>query len=401
VRTQGSKANLDRAPQIIDAALSFGINPSLEPMKAVCAQLGKPQQNYTCIQVGGTNGKSSTSRYLAALLRAAGFTTALYTSPELVSITERIDVNGSPVEEDVFAAAILKVSETALQNCIELTEFELITAAALCIFADQKVEYAVLEVGLGGRWDATSVASPALVVLTGVDLDHTALLGDTVEEIAAEKAAIIKQGTTVVAAPTHLEAFEVFKGEARERQARFIEVPRASKPEENSYQAQNKLTAFTAACELLGKRGPSEDKAYQIMDATVIPGRLETVHTNPLVIIDAAHNPASARMLQENFSIPNALLLLAILADKDAEGIIKALAPHFDEITVTQTASPRALPIVELQKQVEMLTGKAPRAYATPQVALDELLKQPRPVLATGSITLAGAVKGILTFKKQ
>jgi len=391
------KQNRDKAQQIIDATLKFGINPSLEPIKAICALLGNPEQHFTSIQVGGTNGKSSTSRYLASLLCAAGFSTGLYTSPELVSMNERVELNGKPVDEETFAAAILKVNSVALQGSVALTEFELLTAAALCIFAEQRMEYVVLEVGLGGRWDATSVVSPTMAVLTSVDLDHTALLGNTITEIAAEKAAIIKQGTVVIAAPTHLEALEVFRAEAQRQQARYREVPRALKYEENSYQAQNKLTALIAAHELLGRKSLTNNEAYRIMDATVIPGRLETVHNNPLVVIDAAHNPASARILIDNFALTEAILLLAILADKDANGIIQILAPHFSEIAATQTASPRAIPASELASQVGEITGKQPRRFATPRDAMDILLKQSKPVLATGSITLAGEIKALLT----
>ena len=394
--TLSAKNDIQAALQVIEAALTFGINPSLESMKAVCALLGNPQQQYTCIQVGGTNGKSSTSRYLAALLQSAGYSVGLYTSPELVFITDRIELNGAAIDEESFARAILLVHKTATEARISLTEFELITAAALCIFAEQKVEYAVLEVGLGGRWDATTVVTPAVAVLTGVDLDHTAILGDTLAQIAAEKAAIIKQGAAVVVAPTDDEALAVFKAEAEKQQARYIKVPPASEPEANSYQAQNKLTALTAASALPVTKALTDIEAYQVMNATVIPGRLETVHTNPLVIIDAAHNPASARMLVENFSLPNALLLLAVLADKDARGIIDALAPHFTEITVTQTSCPRAIPAPELAKLVEEQTGKTPRVFLTPQDALQELLKQDKPVIATGSITLAAEVKKVL-----
>ncbi|MCL2530492.1 MAG: Mur ligase family protein [Coriobacteriia bacterium] len=366
-------------------------------MKAICTELGNPQQNYRCIQVGGTNGKSSTSRYLAALLQASGHSVGLYTSPELVSITERIEINGTTIDEESFADAVILVHKTAVEAQISLTEFELITAAALLIFAQHEVDFAVLEVGLGGRWDATSVVSPVVAVLTGVDLDHTAILGDTIAEIAAEKAAIIKPSTAAVVAPTDSAALAVFKEEAMKKQARYIEVPSALEPECNSYQAQNKLTALTTARELLGSDALTETKAYQVMDNTVIPGRLEIVHTNPLVIIDAAHNPASARTLVESYSQPKATLLLAVLADKDASGIIQALAPYFAVIVVTQTSSSRAIPAHELASLVEQQTGKAPRTFSSPQEALAELLTQSKPIIATGSITLAGEVKQLLT----
>jgi dihydrofolate synthase/folylpolyglutamate synthase len=320
-----------------------------------------------------------------------------------VSITERIEIDGSVVTDEVFAQAVLRVHECAREARLVLTEFELITAAALSIFAQSEVEYAVLEVGLGGRWDATSVVHPVLAVLTGVDLDHTAILGNTIAEIAAEKAAIIKQDTIVVAAPTDAQALEVFKKRSEEQGSRFVMVPTAINQEPGSYQAQNKLTALTAARELgLPSLQPGflEKEAYEVMGRTVIPGRLEVLHRDPLLIIDAAHNPASAQTLVQSFNIPHALLLLAVLSDKDARGIVTILAPHFDEIVVTQTASPRAIAAEELAKLVEEITGRAPRVFQTPQAALKVLLKQEHPLVATGSITLAGEVKRLMTCSK-
>jgi len=384
---------MDKAMGIINSALKFGINPSLVPIQRMCELLGSPEQRYTCIQVGGTNGKSSTSRYLAAILRSYGFSTGLYLSPELVFITDRIEIKGVPVSDEDFAQAVIRVYETAEADGTELTEFEITTAAALLLFAEHEVEYAVLEVGLGGRWDATTVVDPVLAVFTGVDLDHTAILGDTIAEIAAEKAAIVKMGTKVVAAPTDPAATQVFKARAAEFEVPFIEVPPAETQEVNSYQAQNKLTAMTAARELIGADAFDEGKAQEAMDTTVVPGRLETLHTDPLVIIDAAHNPASAAMLARTLTLPEAILLLAILADKDATGIIEALVPLFPEIVVTQTSSPRAIPAHELAAQVESITGKAPQVFEHPEDALQVLLKQDLPVVATGSITLAGEVK--------
>ena len=384
---------IDRADSIIDAALKFGINPSLEPIHRICELLGHPEQKYVCIQVGGTNGKTSTSRYLAALLRAAGYKTGLYTSPELVHRRERVEVGGIPVDEESYAQAVVDVYETAQKDKLELTEFELITAAAFLMYAQNNVDYAVLEVGLGGRWDATTVVTPAMAVFVGVDLEHTAILGDTIEAIAIEKSKIVKAGTLVIAAPTHPEAIAVFKAEAQAQGSRFVEVENVINPELNSYQAQNKLTALTAFRELLGPDVLAEAEARQVLDDTVIPGRLETMQENPLLIIDATHNPASARVLVNNFSVEHAILLLAILNDKDAHGIIATLAPHFDEIVATQTMSPRAIPVEELAVIVEEVTGKAPQTYPSVKAALDVLLQQERAVVATGSVTLAGEVR--------
>jgi len=189
--------------------------------------------------------------------------------------------------------------------------------------------------------------------------------------------------------------------------SRFVEVPAVQRQELDSYQAQNKITAYTAYRELLGLEALSETEAYDIMDKTVIPGRMETVYENPLVIIDAAHNPASAQMLAQTLKSDKSYrplcLLLAILSDKDARGIIQALAPYFEEIVATQTSSSRALPASTLASLVEEETGRYPgtiRTFTSSAEALTELLKQETAVVATGSITLAGEVKDFLSSKQ-
>lgn len=174
------------ALEALQGALKFGINPGLGPIERMCAALGDPQGAYRCVQVAGTNGKSSTSRMTAALLRSQGIKTALYTSPELVRYPERMEIDGRVVSDGQFASAVEAALGAAAACSIEATEFELLTAGALWLFAQEGVEAAVLECGLGGRWDATSVCTPQVAVITGIALDHTHILGDTLEAIAAE-----------------------------------------------------------------------------------------------------------------------------------------------------------------------------------------------------------------------
>ena len=190
----------------IEAAVRLGIDPSLGPVRALLAELGHPERAFRCVQVAGTNGKTSTSRYTAALLHAAGYSCGLYTSPHLVSYTERVEIDGVSVDERTFArgvslalAAWERMRARGDAACSGgCTEFELLTAAGFAMFAEAGVDVAVLEVGLGGRWDATSAADPGVVAVTGIGLDHTRLLGDTLEAIAAEKAAVIQPGRAVV-----------------------------------------------------------------------------------------------------------------------------------------------------------------------------------------------------------
>ena len=188
------------AVSVLTHALKFGINPSLDPIKNMCAAMGDPHKRYKCVQVAGTNGKSSTTRITAALLHAAGYKVGLYTSPHLVKYPERIEINGEVVDDRLFARAISAAVDAAEAIEYEATEFELLTAAAFWLFAEEEVDWAVLECGLGGRWDATSIVSPQVAVITGIGLEHTDVLGDTVEKIAAEKGAIIKEGSTAVLA---------------------------------------------------------------------------------------------------------------------------------------------------------------------------------------------------------
>lgn len=390
--------------RVLDEALKFGIDPSLEPIRAMCAALGNPQDAYACVQVAGTNGKSSVTRMTAALLRACGKRVGLYTSPELVEYPERIEINGAPVSHERFADGIEAAQAAAAKAGVEATEFELLTAAALWLFAEEGVDYAVLECGLGGRWDATSVCNPRVAVITGIGLDHTAILGDTTEAIAAEKAAIIKPGCKVVLPPS-LVAREVFEQQALNVGAPVVEVDEGLAPQlvpylthMPSYQASNATVAYTAA----GLVEPvTLQTAKAAFESLQIPGRFETLRTDPLLMIDAAHNPQSAQVLAEEVrrrfdasSMPT--LLLGVLADKDVRGIVHELAPLFPEIVITASNSPRAISPEELMGVVvEEVTGSAQGhtlrlTHSIPE-ALD-LLKN-EPVLATGSITVAGEVK--------
>lgn len=405
----------DDAVHALEGALKFGIDPSLDPMRTMCEAMGNPQGRYRCVQVAGTNGKTSTTRMIAALLRQQGLRTGLYTSPHLVKYPERIEVDGAVISDELFARGVEAALGAAREAGVEATEFELLTAAALWVFAREGVDWAVLECGLGGRWDATSVVDPDVAVITGVALDHTAILGDTVEQIAAEKAAIIKPGGIAVLADD-LAAREVFETRAHEVGAPIYQ--RALTPLVNvsmlpAYQCQNLATAIAAVTAVLGEE-PSQADIEAAIAGLVIPGRFEVLCASPLVIIDAAHNPQSAQVLagelehrfvtaadapdvaaaKRDASLPDVpILLLGVLADKDAHGIIKALCPLFERIVVTASSSPRAIAPPELAALVEEETGRAPEVAASIAKARDLLSDE--SFVATGSITVAGEVKGI------
>lgn len=409
----------DDAVATLEGALKFGMNPSLEPIRAMCAAMGEPQKRYRCIQVAGTNGKSSTTRIIAALMRAQGLRVGLYVSPHLVKYPERIEIDGCVVSDESFARGIEAALDAAARAHVEATEFELLTAASLWLFAQEGADWVVLECGLGGRWDATSVVNPQVAVITGVALEHTAILGDTIEKIAGEKAAIIKPGSRAIFAHD-LAAREVFERQAQEVRAPYenanleaiipFEDELASLP---IYQCSNLATALAAVTAALG-HVPSPESVRMALSELVIPGRFEILRHDPLVIIDAAHNPQSAHALAgelqrlfecargfdsltHSYSIgpvpSRPTLLLGVLDDKDARGIIRELCPLFSRIVVTASSSSRSIPAAELAMLVEEECGVRPE-IATSISEARELLRH-EPVIATGSITVAGEVKDI------
>ncbi len=397
--------NYAQAEQTLKSALKFGIDPSLEPIRALCAELGNPQRAFACVQIAGTNGKTSTARMTAALLRAAGLRVGLYTSPELMFYPERMEIDGQVASEEQFAAAIEAAAAAGERAGLEnVTEFELLTAGALRLFAEEGVQVAVLECGLGGRWDATSVCDPSVAVITGIGLDHTHILGNTLEEIAAEKAAIIKPGCTAVLA-ANLNAYEVFKVQITRAAANCVDLTaqttyaaRAAKLATQlehlpHYQALNIPAALAATEALLGEE-ISDQTAATALQALRIPGRFEILARKPLQIIDAAHNPQSATLLAEEIKrqgLTDLTLVLGVLADKDAYGIVQVLAPLFKNIVVTKSTSDRALAPEDLAQLVEQACNTKPRITQSIQEA--KQLLQNEPFIATGSITVAGQLK--------
>lgn len=394
----------DDAVATLEDALKFGMDPSLEPIRAMCAAMGDPQKRYRCVQVAGTNGKSSTTRMIAALLHAQGLRVGLYVSPHLIKYPERIEIDGRVVSDEDFARGIEVALDAAARAGVQATEFELLTAAALWLFAREDVDWAVLECGLGGRWDATSVVDPQVAVITGVALEHTAILGDTIEKIAGEKAAIIKPGSHAIFAHD-LAAQEVFERQAQDVGTPYsyakLDAARAFDDElayMPAYQRSNLATALAAVTVALG-HAPSPESVSIALGGLVIPGRFEILRHDPLVIVDAAHNPQSAhvlagelrRLFDGDAAIPT--LLLGVLDDKDARGIIRELCPLFDRIVVTASSSTRAVPATELASLVAEETGVRPEA--THDVRAAQELLSGEPIVATGSITVAGEVKGI------
>lgn len=454
----------DEALEKLHSALRFGICPMLETVEDMLAELGDPDLRYDCVQIAGTNGKTSTSRFTAAILAGEGLSVALYTSPELVSYTERMEVGGHPVSEAAFAHGIAAAAEAgrrvnasraaAGERPYDVTEFDTLTVAAAVVFAEAGVDVAVLECGMGGRWDATSaMKSIRSVAVTGIGLDHTRILGDTLEAIAGEKAAIIKPGRSCVlgvgcATPTSVEdvfleqcraagvtptlvraldrvdvAGEMHPGIAREHaglpQASFgvtkrphrlgaplelsVNTPRSLYAElaclKPDYQAANVACAVALAEAHLG-RALAQDALFESLVTCPTPGRFQLLRPEPPVLIDACHNPQSVEAFLAAVAAvePDVArrphLLCAVLADKDVAGIVRLLAPAFTSVCVTQTASPRALAVHELAGLFREAGATVTAEY--PDVASATSALCGESYVACGSITLAGEVAGLL-----
>ncbi|MRS13076.1 MAG: bifunctional folylpolyglutamate synthase/dihydrofolate synthase [Actinobacteria bacterium] len=414
-------------------SLKFGINPSLEGIGALTDALGRPQDAFACVQVTGTNGKTSVTRMIAAGLSALGRKVGAYTSPHLISYTERFEIDGKPVPEVQLARALGEVYAAAETLERDFTEFELLTAAAFVLFKEHGVEWAVLEVGMGGKWDATSVVVPKVAVITGVGLDHTDRLGSTREEIAADKAHIIKNGSIAVVGPGCVGVESIFEERAAAMRSPYVLkvgvgpnpdvtwriVRRPRTPDGTltvdvsvhgvqtrratlrapSYQAPNIATAMAAVGVAVWDVGDGSE-AEKVAKSLRFPGRFELLRSDPPLVVDGAHNPEAAGVLasaiDEAFDDRKPVIVLAILADKDAEGIVRALAPAARAFVVTENGSVRCMPAAELAAMVQRVTGAAPRTEPTLERALLLAAEGGSPVVATGSLYTAGAVKALL-----
>lgn len=416
----------DEALERLGRALTFGINPSLDGIRALTGALGNPQDAYKSIQVTGTNGKTSVTRVAAAALKANGFRSGTYTSPHLVSYTERVEIDGVSISEKEFAEALGEVFAAAEGLDRDFTEFELLTAMALLVFRTRGVEYACLEVGMGGRWDATSVVSPAVAVITGVGLDHTDRLGSTREEIAADKAHIIKPGSVAIIGPGCDGVEDIILARARDVGAIAIRV--AEHDAEVTYRILRRprringtLTLQMDAMRLMAPftlHAPAYQAPNVVLGVAAVgaatfavcdipalqaelrsltfPGRFEVLRTEPALVIDGAHNPQAARVLavaiREQFPRPP-VIVLAVLADKDAGGIVRALAPVADAFIVTTNGAARSTSPAALADIVERVTGLRPVETADLESAL--VAAGERDVLVTGSLYTAGGVRAL------
>ena len=426
--------NLRNAPEKFDLAR----------MEALLEALGNPHRAYPVLHIAGTKGKGSTAALMAAALQAEGYRVGLYTSPHLEDFAERIRINGRPIPHADLPAVVerLKPCTARIPN---LTTFELTTAAAFLYFADRRVDVAVVEVGLGGRLDATNVVQPLASVITPISYDHTAILGSTLAAIAGEKAGIIKPGVPVIVAPQPPEARRRILAVAAGRGAPVVEVGRdwlyapvarsldgqvlfvwhaAEQPLVDAFvesggfqeweptrlripllgphQVVNAATAY-AALQTARRQGlqVSQEAIRRGFPAARWPGRFEVLHRNPPLVIDGAHNRAAARQIRltvdEYFPGWPVVLVFGASADKDIRGMLEALAPRARRIIVTRARHPRAAEPADLRAEVHRL-GRAAQAFPDVEDALRVAFREAAGeavILVTGSLFVAAAARSV------
>ncbi|TML99960.1 MAG: bifunctional folylpolyglutamate synthase/dihydrofolate synthase [Actinobacteria bacterium] len=383
----------------------FGMRFGLDRMRRLMTALGHPQNAFDSIHVVGTNGKSSTTRMIAAILARHGLRTGAYTSPHLASFTERIQVGERDLEAGAFAAAVGRAAHAAelvnrsLDADDRVTQFEALTTAAYSELARREVEVAAIEAGLGGRYDATNVIPSKVQVLTSVGLEHTRWLGPTITHIAGEKLDVVRDGGTLVLGHgLHPDAVAVAREMASARGARIVNAPQdpdVPVAALGSFQRRNFALARAAAEAYLGsldERAVADAAAH-----TRVPGRLQIVGRDPLTLLDGAHNPEGVAALVESLGEPFAagrsplVAVVSILDDKDAAGMLNALLPACDALVFTASHNPRALPAPTLQSLARQLGGPPAEIVGNPRAALEHARGVAEPggtVLATGSIYL-------------
>jgi dihydrofolate synthase / folylpolyglutamate synthase len=379
---------LGRAEEHLLSLELFGMRFGLDRMRRLLTVLGSPQERFQAVHVVGTNGKSSTVRMTAAILEAAGVRTGSYLSPHLTTFAERIRIGDADLEPAAFGAAVERAAAAAakvdrtLTGGERVTQFELLTAAAFAELARREVDVAVVEAGLGGRWDATNVLGAPVVVLTNVGLEHTRWLGPTIPDIAGEKLAVVRPGATLVLGERQPEVEPL----AAETGATIVR-PEPVESDLPGYQHHNFEVAATAARAIR----PVSERAVRAAAAHAdVPGRLQIVEHDPLTLYDGAHNPSGVAALAE--ALPDGVIaVMSILDDKDAAAMLRTLLPKCAGAVFTASTNPRALPPATLASLAAQLGGPPAETERDPRRAVERARELAGPrgsVVATGSIYL-------------
>jgi dihydrofolate synthase / folylpolyglutamate synthase len=354
------------------------LEPSLDRIRAFVDLLGNPEKSYPVVHLTGTNGKTSTARMIETFLLTMGLRTGRFTSPHLQKMSERIVLDGEPLSDEAFVQAFNDVAPyTHLVDMAQefpLSFFETVVGMAFAAFADAPVDAAVIEVGMGGAWDATNVVDASVAVILPISVDHAIYLGDSPVDIAIEKAGIIKPGSTVIVAEQRPEVYDVLLARAAEVGATLLRegedfgvehrvaavggqvvtlrglratYDEVFLPLYGAHQAQNAVVALAAVEAFAGPEALAQDLVMEAFALATSPGRLEVVRRSPTIVLDAAHNPhgaaAAADALSDSFAFSPLIGVMAVMADKDYEGVLAAFEPHFSHLICTQNSSSRSM----------------------------------------------------------
>ena len=413
--------NFNESVEYIHSLLAFGIKPGLERISMLLDLLDNPQDKIKTVHIAGTNGKGSTSTMISNMLIAEGYKTGLFTSPYVIDFCERIQINGKNVNKDIFAECVTEVREKIEElnrKDIIITEFEAITASAFLCFVKTGCEYVVLEVGLGGRFDATNVIKkPEAVVITSISLDHIAILGDTISKIAFEKCGIIKENVPVITSSNQQDdALKVITETSDNKNCQLtITNPKETEILDDSifgtvfaysnnvyktkltgnHQIENTVNAIECAKIL----GISENAISQGIENTRMIARMEVIGENPLVIRDGGHNEGCAEALYNfltKYNVQNINMLIGLMADKDCESYVSKIAPLCKSVVMVTPSNPRALDCESLKEIAEKYCDNV-KSINNPQEGYKYILsntKKDETILVCGSFYMMSDIFG-------
>lgn len=430
--------NYNEALQFIHESHKFGMRLGLDNIKKLLELLGDPQNNLKIIHVAGTNGKGSTCSFISSILKESGYKVGLYTSPFLETFTERIRVNGENIREEEVGKIVSLIKEKIERMVSEgysyPTEFEIVTAMAFYYYNQEKVDFVALEVGLGGRYDATNVIDkPVVSAITSISLDHTGILGDTLAKIAFEKGGIIKENCPTIVYPQQEEASEVIKNICAEKKSKYIECDfknieiKSSNINSQIYncningkelrdleikligdhQIKNSIVALNVIEYLndIKITNISEENIRKGLLETKWPGRIEKISENPMFIIDGAHNEEGAKSLANSidkyFENKNKILVIGMLEDKDIDSVLDLLIPKFNKVITTTPDNPRAIDANKLKEKIERYNIEVtckPNIKEAVDYAL-EISNKDDVIISAGSLYMIGNVRTIIVNK--
>lgn len=430
--------NYNEALQFIHESHKFGMRLGLDNIKKLLELLGDPQNNLKIIHVAGTNGKGSTCSFISSILKESGYKVGLYTSPFLETFTERIRVNGENIREEEVGKIVSLIKEKieimVSEGYSYPTEFEIVTAMAFYYYNQEKVDFVALEVGLGGRYDATNVIDkPVVSAITSISLDHTGILGDTLAKIAFEKGGIIKENCPTIVYPQQEEASEVIKNICVEKKSKYIECDfknieiKSSNINSQIYncningkelrdleikligdhQIKNSIVALNVIEYLndIKITNISEENIRKGLLETKWPGRIEKISENPMFIIDGAHNEEGAKSLANSidkyFENKNKILVIGMLEDKDIDSVLDLLIPKFNKVITTTPDNPRAIDANKLKEKIERYNIEVtckPNIKEAVDYAL-EISNKDDVIISAGSLYMIGNVRTIIVNK--